>query len=90
MTGVQAFINHQGDGTTKLSNESSVNSSVIEAEQDTCPWVKDAHISTVEDGEVPEEQSQPKMSHGVRPLQSTENDTLTSVIGMYQDGSHRG
>ena len=90
MTGVQTFINHQGGGTAKSVNNSSTNSTTTENDTPTWPLAQDAMIPQDQSPKVLRSEARPVKAPAARPLESTGNDTLTSVIGMYQDGSHRG
>lgn len=91
MTGVQTFINHQGDvETSKSIDDSSSHSTVAEAEQHTWPLADQETVAPGQGQQARPVQTKSKNYHGARPLESTGNDTLTSVIGMYQDGSQRG
>lgn len=87
MTGVQAFIEHQG-GATKSSSPSSTYPTIAEMDQDTWPLAGEtAQMPDKTERKVVREQPKSKKSPGARPLESTENDTITSVIGLYQDRS---
>ena len=86
MTGVQAFIEHQG-GVTKSSSKSSTDSTIMEKDQVIWPLAEQASMPQETQKKVVREQAKSKKSPGARPLESTENDTISSVIGLYQDRS---
>ncbi|KAG7008132.1 hypothetical protein G7Y79_00007g022570 [Physcia stellaris] len=91
MTGVQTFINHQGDiETAKSIDDSSSHSTVAEAEQHTWPLADQETVAQGQGQQARPVQTKSYNHYGARPLESTGDDTLTSVIGMYQDGSQRG
>ena len=90
MTGVQTFINHQGDvDTAKSIDDSSSHSTVAEAEQHTWPLPDQEAVAPGQGQQARPVQTMSNNYHGARPLESTGDDTLTSVIGMYQDRSQR-
>lgn len=86
MTGVQIFTEHQG-GASKSSSQPSPYPTIMEMDQDTWPLAGKSSMPHETEGKVVRAQPKSKKSQGARPLESTENDTLTSVIGLYQDRS---
>ena len=84
MTGVQTFIEHQY-GATKSSSKSSTDSTITEMEQATLPLAEQAPMPQETPKKVVREPPKSKKSQGGRTLESTESDTITSVIGLYQD-----
>ena len=86
MKSFQAFMDHQG-GATKSSSHSSTYPTIMELDQDTGPLVGQASNPHETQRRVIHEQPKSKRPRGARPLESTENDTITSVIGLYQDRS---
>ena len=89
MTGVQTFINHHG-GLVESSDESSAHSTITDADRDTRSLAEHPSVPFGQNLSALSDQSRHQRNHGARPLQTTENDTLTSVIGLYQDRSQRG
>ena len=89
MTGVQTFINHHG-GLVESSDESSVYSTNTDADRDTRSLTEHTEAPCGQGRNTMSDQLSQQRGNGARPVQSTENDTLTSVIGMYQDRSQRG
>ena len=87
MTGVQSrFQEHQG-GASKSSSQPSPYPTNTEMDQDTWPLAGKSPMPHETEGKVVGAQPKSKKSLAARPLESTENDTLTSVIGLYQNRS---
>lgn len=85
MTGVRTFIDEQGEQTGP-----SVHSSGTEGNRDTSPLVaaEKSAIPQSHQDVIVCDRPKVKRSERARPLESTTgNDTITSVIGLYQDRS---
>ncbi|KAL8962257.1 MAG: hypothetical protein Q9193_001310 [Seirophora villosa] len=85
MTGVRTFVDQQREQTGP-----SMNSSGTEGNRDTSPLVaaEKSAVSQSHQDVIVCDRPKVKRSERVRPLESTTgNDTITSVIGLYQDRS---
>ena len=86
MTGVRTFIEHQG-GTTQSSSPRSTYPTVTKMDQGNWPLTGILQIPEETETATFHEQPNSWKYPGTRPLESTENDTIASVIGLYQDRS---
>ena len=82
MMGVRTFIEHP-----EGQHRSPAHSTVTES---TLPWARNVAISQGEHPDIIYDQTKAERNKVALPLDFTENDTITSVIGMYQDRSQKG
>ena len=87
MIGVQSFPEHQG-GASKSSSQSSTYTRIAEMDQATSALAGKSPMPHENGGKMVRSQPMSKRSLGARTLESTENDTIESlIIGLYQDRS---